>query len=198
MVDYNKYYLDNWGLSSKALEVIHSLIIEYNLSRVIEFGSGRSTRFLEDINIDYVSFDDDINYKANFPNVLLRPIRQTSIDFYNRMISGEEFNKNEFNTFSILETKSTQQEYCFYDIYKNDLYGKYDLVILDGPNGNGRSIAFNVIKEYIADPCYIFIDDYTHYPFITHLKNNFPKAELIYSCFESISNCFEIYKIKNK
>lgn len=195
-INYNKYYVDGWGLSIFALQSIHSLILENKLSRVLEFGSGKSTSFLEDLGINYTSFDDDKHYKADYSSVLLRPLKQTSLEFYDKITSGEKFNNKEYQTFSHPKEKSTRQERCFYDIQDGDLNGKYDLVILDGPNGNGRSIAFSIIKKYISNPCYIFIDDYNHYPFITHLKNNFPKVELILSHNQNESDCFEIYKIK--
>ena len=37
---------------------------------------------------------------------------------------------------------TTRQRNNFYNIQPGDISGVYDLMILDGPNGNGRNIAF--------------------------------------------------------
>ena len=36
----------------------------------------------------------------------------------------------------------------------------YDLIIIDGPNGNGRNIAYLHIKDRVKKNSIIFIDDY--------------------------------------
>ena len=58
----------------------------------------------------------------------------------------------------------------FYNIKKDDLDGYYDMVILDGPNGNGRSIAFRHLVDKVRPGTKIIVDDYHHYPFIEDCK----------------------------
>ena len=45
-----------------------------------------------------------------------------------------------------------------------------DLIVLDGPNGNGRSLAFPFLGNAIRLPCWVLIDDYLDYPFVDDLE----------------------------
>ena len=194
MVSFDKYIYNGWGLSKSALIKLKEIIEEYNLKRVIEFGSGQSTLFLNDIRIDYISFDDNINYAAKLNNVIIRDLIQLDDTTFNDVIT------NKINYLDICENKivvklrNTRQKNCFYKFKSNDIDGEFDLILLDGPNGNGRSIAFNVIKPFLSNRAFILVDDYNHYQFIEHLKNTFPNATLHYS-HNVDKDSFEIYKI---
>jgi hypothetical protein len=43
---------------------------------------------------------------------------------------------------------------------------KYDLVLIDGPNGNGRNFSYIHLKNKLNSGAYIIIDDYFHYDFV--------------------------------
>lgn len=60
----------------------------------------------------------------------------------------------------------TRIKNAFYDIQDSQLGRDYDLMILDGPSGNGRSVAFGVMKERMKRPGFILIDDFNHYQFL--------------------------------
>ena len=45
-----------------------------------------------------------------------------------------------------------------------------DLVVLDGPNGNGRSISFLHLKDKLSKKSFILIDDSDHYDFVERCK----------------------------
>jgi hypothetical protein len=195
LIDYSKYIYDGWGLSEDCLRVLESLIVEKNLNRAIEFGSGQSTYFLKDVGMEYVSFDDDLNYSAKCSNVLIRPLKQLSNDSFNKTIVSGYYDIDEFNVLPRVNNKHSRQQNCFYEIEDEDLSGKYDLIILDGPNGNGRSVAFSFIAPFVSDNCYLLIDDYDHYPFVEHFRNLYPRSELYHSHNESLSNQYQIYRI---
>jgi|SaaInlV_200m_DNA_2_1039689.scaffolds.fasta_scaffold00814_2 hypothetical protein len=195
MINYEKYEYSGWTLCKEAFEQLFILIRDKKLTNVLEFGSGVSTSFLKDLNINYVSFDGDSTYSAKEENVLIRPVRQATKEYYNSIIENKKsFNIEEFNKFPQILKEHTRQKYCFYSIEDNDLVNQpFDLILLDGPHGNGRSFAFNLIKSMLKKETYILVDDYNHYPFIDNLKIIFPKASLY---FESVENCFCIYKVE--
>ncbi len=62
---------------------------------------------------------------------------------------------------------------CFYDLDEEDLPNDIDLVILDGPSGNGRSLAFPHLVGKLKSPCYVMIDDVNHYDFLDRAKEIF-------------------------
>ena len=76
-----------------------------------------------------------------------------------------------------------RQRNCFYNITNELDDKKYDLVLLDGPNGNGRNIGYLHLKNKLKN-AYIIVDDITakdddfHYDFIPYLKKIFDVNEI--------------------
>lgn len=79
-----------------------------------------------------------------------------------RIIEFGSGKSTEFFNDYIIETNKNN----FYEIKNNEITGTYDLVVLDGPNGNGRRIAFLYLINHLRNGTFVFIDDYTHYDFI--------------------------------
>ena len=90
----------------------------------------------------------------------------------------------------------SRQINCFYDIDEYDLQKNYDLVILDGPHGNGRNLAFLIIKQYIEPGTFIFIDDIVHYDFEEKLKMCYDVDEICSNYVDGIKE-FGIFCIKS-
>ena len=87
---------------------------------------------------------------------------------------------------------------CFYDMTENDLPDDIDLVILDGPNGNGRSISFLHLKNKLSNGAYILIDDSDHYDFIERCKQVLDVDLIVHENNPSIHPLFNyaIMKVK--
>ena len=60
----------------------------------------------------------------------------------------------------------------------------FDIVILDGPNGNGRNLAYNYIRGHLNKDAIILIDDFDasdgdfDYEFVDILKYNYDVEEI--------------------
>jgi DNA-binding transcriptional LysR family regulator len=68
----------------------------------------------------------------------------------------------------------TRLHNVFYDTdLLQQLQGEVDLVILDGPNGNGRSIAFPLLRGVVKTPFFCFVDDITHHPYMEQMSRVF-------------------------
>jgi hypothetical protein len=190
MMDINRYKNDGWGLSKKQMTELLNLINDYKKSvvRIIEFGSGKSTEFLGDITtngvkeVEVTTFDDNLNfsYKGNHSNVVLkiRPLVECSDENYEKMFIDRIFDKK------VMKTKvtplSTRQKNNFYDIQDGDLNGLYDIMILDGPNGNGRNISYLHIHNNLDVNSIVLIDDSSQYDFIPYFEKFF-EHNIIYS-----------------
>lgn len=173
-----KYKNDGWGLSKKQLTELLQIIENHNKKtlRLIEFGSGKSTEFLVDIvkfgikDLEITSFDNDPNfaYKPNkgdkFINLLIRGLEECDDDSYNKMFDKLAFDKGLMKPKKTALT--TRQKNNFYSIDDGDITGIFDLMILDGPNGNGRNISYLHMKDHLEINSIVLIDDYTHYDFI--------------------------------
>jgi hypothetical protein len=213
VMDLEKYKNDGWGLSKKEFEDILEIISNHDKEelRVVEFGSGISTQFLIDINREGVkkitidSFDDDPTYaykgKDNCLNLMIRPLMECSDGSYNQM-----FDKKDFISELTHQKKTplhSRQKNNFYTINEGDLTGIYDLMILDGPNGNGRNISYLHMHKHLDVGSIVLIDDYTHYDFVDKFKIFF-ETERLYENTTGMKNQwenggdYEIYKITAK
>jgi hypothetical protein len=203
-MDYTKYKTDGWGLSELALSKLSESIdsIEKGNIKVVEFGSGASTRFLVDLgveiekNLQITSFDNDPSYSYNGSGVLLhmRNLVECDDETYEKMFTDKVYKKE------LMRPKtselSTRQKNNFYDINEGDLDGIYDVMVLDGPNGNGRNISFLHMKEHLKSGSYVLIDDFPHYDFVERFLSIFD-AELIFKHNNREDGGeFVIYKIK--
>jgi hypothetical protein len=196
MVNFDKYEYTGWGLCRTALMVLYELIKKENIKNVLEFGSGQSSYFIKDLELNLTSFDDNPYYAALLPEVTIRDLVQLPDNLFTEVINGEISYLSICDTLPVAEEKSTKQRNLFYNLKDEDIADNYDLIILDGANGNGRSIAFNVIKEKVNNNPFIFIDDYDHYPFIENMLKLFPDAKLIKSYNSNRNrNSFQIYKL---
>ena len=178
MMELNKYKNDGWGINLTGFEHLLKLIKENDKDslRVLEFGSGASTEFFCDVvrnnikSLDITSFDDNENYSYKkssndeFLKLNIRPLVECNDLEYNEQFILKEYNPN------VMSIKTSEleaiQKNNFYKLDDGDLSGYYDIVLIDGPHGNGRNFAFLHIKNYIKTGTIIFIDDYCHYDFL--------------------------------
>lgn len=193
LINYNNYQYNGWGLSLKAIKSLERLVAQNNISNVLEFGSGQSTLFFNDLGVNFTSIDNDVNFAAKHDNVQITKIKQTDDKTFNQIINNEVKFKDISSELPVTTNIHTRMKNCFYDVSDLNLNSKFDLIIVDGPHGNGRSIAYNYIQDYVKDIFFILIDDYNHYPFIDHFKLIFPDNELLDSNTEKGDN-WSLYK----
>jgi hypothetical protein len=207
-MNLEKYKNDGWGLSRKCFEDIINIFNNYNIKNVVEFGSGVSTEFFVDLINDgndfkILSYDDNIKYatKVKHPNLTLKlsSLLETNDDEFNLIFNKKQYNRDVFQ--KKRTPLHTRQKNTFYDINENDLPTIIDLMVVDGPNGNGRSVAFLHGLCRLTSGSFVLIDDYNDYDFVEKFKNLYPNSELV---FESntgkinqwdLGGSYVIYKI---
>jgi hypothetical protein len=201
-MNYDKYKNDGWGLSKMALIKIKEVLASMNKSsiNIIEFGSGKSTEFLRDLNketdVDLLitTFDNDTKYAfktkdGDNVNLIMRDLVECTDSDHNSMFANKTFNRLAMKPKTSKLT--TRQKNNFYNVQDGDIQGVYDLMILDGPNGNGRDISFLHMKEHLIKDSFVFIDDYTHYDFVDKFLTIFD-GELVFADDDK----YVIYKVK--
>jgi hypothetical protein len=129
--------------------------------------------------------------------VNLRHIEETDDNTFEKMFDEKKYH----GEYMHLKT-STHLRNQFYSLKSDDLNGVYDYMLLDGPHGNGRSLAFLHVIGHIDTNTIVFIDDSTHYDFEGHLLKIF-NAEKIFEHIGGnknkwvIGGDFAIFKIIN-
>jgi hypothetical protein len=180
VMDLNKYKNDGWGISEigfeKILEILNLIdFSKFEKYNILEFGSGISTEFFVDYieknklkNVQITSFENDIQYmtkvKHDQLDLKMRKIITCSDSDYTQMFNLKQYDQYKFS--ELKKKPETRQKNCFYDIEENDLPNSIEFMLLDGPNGNGRNIAFLHIHKKLHKDTIVFIDDYNHYDFI--------------------------------
>ena len=171
---------------------------------ILEFGSGNSTNFFVDYklytnkNIYIDSFDDSHKYcykntnNYNFVNINICQIITCSESDFNNMFSEKTYNHNVFKKYEHIPGANLwRPRNCFYDLSKIDFNKKYDIVVIDGPHGNGRNIAYLHIKNILNPNAFIIVDDYNardnefDYKFIEYLKEILPVKEIYTHTYKS-------------
>jgi hypothetical protein len=170
------------GLHQTQFEDLISILSQNKIEQVVEFGSGGSTDFLcsyrdfSGLNYSIVSYDHSSVFsyqgKHDFLDLRIKDLVKCSdedfdLSFKNKKIIKEKFHncQNEENNFRIKN--------CFYDLDPEELPNSIDLIILDGPNGNGRSLAFPFVFDHISHNCWLLIDDSNHYDFLERCQSVF-------------------------
>lgn len=190
-MDLNKYEINGWTLNRQQFTDLLTVITNHPKKelRVVEFGSGKSTEFLVDVhlqnikNLDITTFDDnpDFSYKNkenyDFIDLKIRPLRECDDLSYQKMFSEKRLISESFKDKT--SPLTTRQKNNFYNIQDGDLTGIYDLMILDGPNGNGRNISYLYVKNNLAEGSIVLIDDYNHYDFVEKFSLFFEHELLI-------------------
>ena len=134
-----------WSYTQKEMNTLFKFIEYKNEYSILEFGLGNSTKLL------YSHFKKYVN-KLNYVGY------ETDMRFCDNLDDNIEIN--------------------FYDI--NDIENiimpdmKFDLILVDGPNGEYRSLWFSKLKSCVKAGTIILIDDFNHYQsFSDELDLNF-------------------------
>ena len=188
MVNFDKYKNDGWGLSKRCFEDIYMILnnSDDKTFNVVEFGSGISTDFILDLNnsgfdMSLYSFDDNKTYASKRLDSKLRlsivNLIYCNDNDFELLFKNKNFNRDLFKIKTDLPT--TRQKNTFYDINDSFFPEKIDLMIVDGPHGNGRSIAFLFGNGKLKSGSYVVIDDYNHYDFLNRFKIIFNDFEIV-------------------
>jgi spore maturation protein CgeB len=188
-LNLDKYKNDGWAISRLGFAKLYELI-ENNpkdVIRILEFGSGISTIFFSDLStildkeIYVTSFDNDLGYMysdTSRKNVLvhLRELEETDDSKFDQMFEEKTYHHDFMHIKATPLT--TRQRNNFYSLRPRDLDGIYDYMLLDGPNGNGRSLAFLHVQNHLSAGSVVFIDDFTHYDFVDKFRLVFTGNEV--------------------
>lgn len=203
-----KYKNYGIGLSKKCFEEILKILNNLDNINILEFGSGFSTNFFIDYklfsgkNISITSFDNDEKYaykntnNHNFIKLHILPLVSCNEEKFNKLFNKDKKYIGEYFSLhkSLPNRPIWRQRNCFYKITNELDNKKFDIVLIDGPHGNGRNIAYLHLINKLNKGSYFIIDDYNSkddnfdYNFIGYLKKLYNVKEI----------CTYSYKSKNR
>jgi len=129
---------NGWSIDTDTIDFIHSVLPKG--STILEFGSGEGTAYLAK---DYTMYSVEQDWVGKYNSTYINaPIRGYSDTFPTPVIDGPQ--KGWYDSNIVL------------DAIKNI---KYDLILIDGPNGEiGRGGFINILDDIDTDVMLIFDD----------------------------------------
>ncbi len=183
---------DAWSLDHISIIWLAELAIRQQLTRIIEFGAGYSTLVLAEYlrqtqpEVKLISFEHQPDYARRIRSFIpegsqvqiecadlcrVDDVTFEQIFLVNDPTSAFKTAATQVPPEHAHETRLHNAFYCYE--FGKIAAGSVDLLILDGPNGNGRSLAFPFLRHAIRPSGWIFIDDYRDYPFLDHCQRVF-------------------------
>jgi len=191
----NQGYFSGWALSRSALRSLTGCLFakRESLPRLVEFGSGQSTRFWQYLSIqvplNVISIEHQDEWYQRLKSELknnpaiayqLAPLRQISEAEKAELWQDPQTAHLKFAQMGQLlpleQYPQTRVPLCFYDLDYAAIFepNSLDALLLDGPNGNGRSLAFALMYPFLTSEAWILVDDFDHYPFLDDLREICP------------------------
>ncbi|PKL76419.1 MAG: hypothetical protein CVV27_10390 [Candidatus Melainabacteria bacterium HGW-Melainabacteria-1] len=186
-------YFSGWALSRSALRSFCGCLLSSQQNpSIVEFGSGQSTLFwaflLRSLPLRLNSFEhhpdwyEQLNRRIKGTPGLtyhLRPLKQLNRSekelLWQTPASAHQLFLESGVPVPAAQNAETRLIDCFYDLDTATHFeaDSIDGMILDGPNGSGRSISFPLLFPFLKPTAWILIDDFDHYPFLAELSQLF-------------------------
>lgn len=184
-----------WALAKNAIRSFATHVFKTNSApHIIELGGGLSTLFWaffiqpENVHVKISTFEHHPIWGERIKRAVAH-CKAIEIHCSNlRQINDQEWNtiftfpEKAKTIWPLMGTFVAQSEYentrirnTFYDIQPQafPLSASIDGLIVDGPHGNGRSLAFPLFFDCLKPNALILIDDFDHYPFLDDLARIF-------------------------
>lgn len=185
-----------WALTKDALKSFCHFLPKLNVPlNILELGAGQSTLFwhslMQDnnLNLTIATFEHHpiwADYVRKRIGKCTSPLRIELLDL--KVVNEEEWAKifskpkEAPSIWNSLGTKVQKEKFedctlhnAFYAI-PPELFAtmkSIDAIIVDGPHGNGRSLAFPLFYNYFSPNAVVLIDDVDHYKFLGNLLSLF-------------------------
>lgn len=183
---------NHWSLDHKSIIWIAELIVSQSITNIVEFGAGYSTVVLADFLTQVSpgtcldSFEHQKTYSdrlmAHLPPKARIRLHCCELLQVDDQVFGELFSSSQPYADFVASGAPIPAQRQHETRLRNTFYRynfrqfapqSIDLIILDGPNGNGRSLAFPFLKHAVKLPAWLLIDDYLDYPFLHDLQRVF-------------------------
>ncbi|HHT9114462.1 MAG TPA: hypothetical protein ACFYD0_14215 [Candidatus Wunengus sp. YC65] len=186
---------DGWSLTKNQLcSFAFNVMSGFSAPHIIELGSGSSTLFWLLFNsmlnnlLKVSSFEHHPTWINQLKKVVSKS-RDIEIHFCNlRQVSdavfGAIFNnpgrafecwRSVGSVVPLSEVENTRIRNAFYDIPSSVNFPSDSIagIVVDGPHGNGRSLAFPLFYECLKSNAFILIDDLESFPYLDDLGKLF-------------------------
>lgn len=188
-----------WALSKKSIRSFCAhLFSKTDSPNIVELGGGVSTLFWMNMQkicnpiIQVSTFEHNPIWGSKLDSLItdktiqLKVVKIKQISdvekniLFNDPIEASNAWLNMGKTIAADQYENTRIKNAFYSLDNSDFdtFMPIDGLVVDGPHGNGRSIAFVLFYRFIHPGTVILIDDFNHYDFLADLGRCF-KYEIL-------------------
>ncbi|MCX6043992.1 MAG: hypothetical protein NT075_02685 [Chloroflexi bacterium] len=190
-----------WSLSKSAIYTLcRHLLTKTTTPVLIELGSGQSTLFWDafaknaNLPLRVITFEHNPRWAEHVKNLLtpqtqiemvLLPLWQIQAQDKEQLFADRahalEIWQAKQHTVPLAEYDNTRIPNAFYAVTPDCVPPAHsvDAIIVDGPNGSGRSLAYPLLFSALKAQSLVLIDDFDHYPFVPDLARLYPFKPLM-------------------
>jgi len=114
--------------------------------------------------------------------LITQPIKQITDTQWEQLFTNPEQARALWEGMGVSIPESRHREYTIRNVFYGDLgkveLSEVDVLIVDGPHGNGRSLAYPLFYTALHEGSIVLVDDFDHYPFLQDLGRLFLYEEL--------------------
>jgi hypothetical protein len=185
-----------WSLSKSAIYTLCLRLLAKTTAPVlIELGGGQSTLFWDafaknaNLPLRVITFEHNPRWAEHVKKLLtpqtrvemmVLPLCQIDAQAKDRMFADRthafEIWQATRRNVPVAEYDNTRTPNAFYGVTP-DLVPpaqSVDAIVVDGPNGSGRSLAYPLLFSALKQQALVLIDDFDHYPFVPDLARLYP------------------------
>lgn len=190
-----------WALSKNAIYALcQHLLAQTTAPVLIELGGGQSTLFWDtfaqnaNLPLRVITFEHNPRWAEHVQTLLspqtkvemqILPLYQIDEADKGRMFADRahafEIWQSSHRPVPVTEYDNTRTPNAFYAVTPELVppAQSVDAIVVDGPNGSGRSLAYPLLFGALKPEAFILIDDFDHYPFVPDLARLYPFKQFI-------------------
>ncbi len=185
-----------WSLSKSAIYTLcRHLLTQTTAPVLIELGGGQSTLFWDafaknaNLPLRVITFEHNPRWAEHVKKLLtpqtpvqmmILPLCQIDPQAKERMFADRthafEIWQASCHNVPVAEYDNTRTPNAFYGVTADLIPSAHsvDAIVVDGPNGSGRSLAYPLLFSALKAQSLVLIDDFDHYPFVPDLARLYP------------------------
>lgn len=167
--------------------------------RILELGGGLTPHFWNEIvtqellPISLITVEHDLTLSNTWKEAELgngciefhtQPLKNLTDEEWNEIFSCPDIALSVWNSYGLPVPTDQHNHYTIRNTFYADVDmlpledDSIDVMILDGPHGNGRSLAYPLFYKKLKPDAFVLVDDYDHYPFMDDLRRFFQVEEI--------------------
>ena len=175
-----------WSLSKESLVALCNAMPKAEC-RILELGGGSSTLFWDrlsykrDLRVTTVEHDEAwasqtrTKIRSNCVRIVRSPLKQLTDMEVASVFELQNMAIGTWDTFGRVLGPERNEDWTIRNTFYADAHllglqdSTVDVLVVDGPHGSGRSLAFPLFRRSLKPNALILIDDFDHYPFLEDL-----------------------------